>query len=315
MKKRSSVGLFAAPGKMRGLTLIELMIALLLGLLVVGAAIGIFLSNKRAYATTEGLGRVQENVRTAFELMARDIREAGGNPCDVDLPVANVINNGATQWWTNWGVGLQGYDQGALAGSLAGTDAIQLLSAGDESVTVSAHAGTTFTVASHPYVVGENLIVCDTQQMALFKTSGVTVTTIGHAASGGNCSNSLGTVPAACAAGAPAYLYKENAVISQLHASRWYVADNGRGGTSLYQATNGAAGQEVAEGVSDMQLTFLQPDADASNYVNADAVTNWGQVRAVRVVLGLRGTEALGTDGQPLRRQLEHVVTLRNRNL
>ncbi|QOW25342.1 PilW family protein [Lysobacter sp. H23M47] len=300
---------------MRGLTLIELMIALLLGLLVVGAAIGIFLSNKRAYDTTEGLGRVQEGVRTAFELMARDIREAGGNPCDVDLPFANVINSGSTNWWTNWGVGLEGFDQGALPGSLAGTDAIQLLSAGDESVTLQSHSGTNLTVAAHPYAAGQNLIVCDTQQMAVFKVSGTTGTTIGHAEGGGNCSNSLGIIPAACAAGAPPYLFKQNAVISQLHAARWYVANNTRGGTSLYQSIDGGAGQEVAEGISDLQLTYLQLDASASNYVAASAVTNWSQVRAVRVVMGLTGTAAVGTDGQPLSRQLEHVVTLRNRNL
>ena len=43
---------------MRGLSLIELMIAMLLGLLVVGGAIGIFVSNRRAYNATESLSRV-----------------------------------------------------------------------------------------------------------------------------------------------------------------------------------------------------------------------------------------------------------------
>src|SRR5690606_36986796 len=118
-------------------------------------------------------------------------------------------------------------------------------------------AGTNFTVPSHPYGAGQNLIVCDTRQMAVFKVSGMTSTTVGHDASGGNCSDSLGIVPAACAAGAPAYIYPRNAVLSQLHAARWYVAANGRGGSSLYQALDGAAGQEVAEGVSDLQLTYL----------------------------------------------------------
>ncbi|WP_242603149.1 PilW family protein [Xanthomonas vasicola] len=88
--------------RMRGVTLIELMIALVLGLLVVGAAIGIFLANRRTYSATEGLGRVQENVRTAFELMARDVREASGNPCVNTVPVANVLKTKASNWYTNW---------------------------------------------------------------------------------------------------------------------------------------------------------------------------------------------------------------------
>ena len=59
----------------RGLSLIELMIAMMLGLLVVASASAIFLSNRQTYRATEGLGRVQESGRMAFELMARDLRE------------------------------------------------------------------------------------------------------------------------------------------------------------------------------------------------------------------------------------------------
>ncbi|MFP3416601.1 prepilin-type N-terminal cleavage/methylation domain-containing protein, partial [Bacillus sp. SIMBA_074] len=51
-------------GRQQGFSLIELMIALVLGLLVVGAAIGIFLSNRQTYQATEGVGRAQEGVRT-----------------------------------------------------------------------------------------------------------------------------------------------------------------------------------------------------------------------------------------------------------
>src|SRR5690606_24678346 len=92
--------------KAAGFTLIELMIALLLGLLVMGAAISIFLSNRQAYTATEGLGRVQENVRFAFELMARDIREAGANPCGKHVPLVNVISGSDANWWTNLNSGV-----------------------------------------------------------------------------------------------------------------------------------------------------------------------------------------------------------------
>ena len=57
-----------------GLSLIELMIAIALGLLIVAATLSIFSSNKQSYRATENLGRVQESGRTAFELMSRDIR-------------------------------------------------------------------------------------------------------------------------------------------------------------------------------------------------------------------------------------------------
>lgn len=52
-----------------GMTLIELMIAMLLGLLVVGAAGGMLLANKRVYGSTETVNRIQENSRASFEIM------------------------------------------------------------------------------------------------------------------------------------------------------------------------------------------------------------------------------------------------------
>ena len=79
-QRTSRAGFRAAPG-VRGFSLIELMIALMLGLLVVGSASAIFISNRQTYRATEGLGRVQENGRMAFELLSRDLREAGSSPC------------------------------------------------------------------------------------------------------------------------------------------------------------------------------------------------------------------------------------------
>lgn len=93
----------------RGLTLVELMVAMVLGLLILGGVVSIFLSNRQAFRTSEQLARIQENARTAFELMSRSIREAGAVPCGSNMPVANVLKNASTQWWSNWGDGIRGY--------------------------------------------------------------------------------------------------------------------------------------------------------------------------------------------------------------
>ena len=94
---------------MHGMTLIELMISLVLGLLVVGAAIGMFVSNRQVFRATDNLSYVQENGRVAFELLARELRQAGGTPCSRNIPIVNVLNNTAA-WGTNWGDGVRGYD-------------------------------------------------------------------------------------------------------------------------------------------------------------------------------------------------------------
>lgn len=64
---------FAAQGT--GLT--ELMIALVIGLVLSGAAITIYINNKHAYQVQDNTARLQENGRFALHLLREDIRLAG----------------------------------------------------------------------------------------------------------------------------------------------------------------------------------------------------------------------------------------------
>ena len=59
-----------------GLSLIELMVAMVLSLLLILGVLQIFLSSKNTYTTNQGLSELQESGRFALDLMARDIRNA-----------------------------------------------------------------------------------------------------------------------------------------------------------------------------------------------------------------------------------------------
>ncbi len=320
----------SSPRHMQGLSLIELMIALVLGLLVVGAAIGIFMSNRQAYRATESIGRVQEASRVAFEMMSHDIREAGGNPCDKGTPVANVLNGAGAAWWSNWVDGIRGYDDGAAAPfgnapapvRVAGTDAIELKSGASGGVNVTAHAtgGAQFTVntVNHGFETGDIAMVCDGRQAAIFQVtsanSGMS-NTVEHAegvGSPGNCTTGLG-VPLLCAAGSVKKTFGPNSTMVRMYATAWYVGTNARGGSSLYQVRlNGGApqAQEITDGVTDMQITYREGGA----YVAAGAVANWANVTAARITITLQSLENVGPNGQAVQRQLVHTVSLRNRN-
>lgn len=320
----------SSPRHMHGLSLIELMIAMVLGLLVVGGAIGIFLSNQQTYRATESLGRVQENARVAFELMARDLRGAAGNPCGNNLPVANVIENPDTRWWTNWGDGIRGVD-GAFAqedpgNRVAGTDAVELMSGdGGGDVTVVSHnpssAQFALSTADHDLEADDVLMVCDNRQAAIFQMTGpnaTNATVVHNSGTGtvGNCTKGLG-VPVDCSStGGTPYEYGPNSKVVKLHAVRWYVGTNARG-NSLYRSTlrNGAVGnpEEITDGVEDMQITYLLPGA--TSYVNAAGVgTRWNEVLAARIEIVLEGDERVGPSGEVIERRLIHTATLRNRN-
>ena len=63
------------------MTLIEIMIALLIGVFLLGGIMLVFISSKQTYRTQENLSRLQENGRFAMEFLSRDIRMAGFWDC------------------------------------------------------------------------------------------------------------------------------------------------------------------------------------------------------------------------------------------
>ena len=332
----------AAPADIRGLSLVELMVAMLIGMVVIASASAIFISNRQTYRATESMGRVQESGRIAFELMARDVREAGGNPCGKDLPMANVINGAAATWWSNWANGIVGYDgaqaaaglaTGTAAGQrIAGTDAIELKSGDNASgVTVVDHNPTSaefhLNTANHTLDDNDIVMVCDFRQATIMQvtnaspgTNSNVVHNPGGGFSPGNCSKGLGFPTDCGSVNGTRYQYDANSMIVRLHAVRWYIGSDGNGGRSLFRAqltNNGAAvvvtPQEIATGVRDMRLQYLT--RDAANYRDAVAIgaNEWRDVTAVRIALDLQGEDRIGTDGQGLQRALSHTVMLRNR--
>ena len=60
-----------------GFSLVELLVALLLGTMVVVAGIQLLMTNSETYRLQNGMSDVQENGRFAIEYMMRDIRMAG----------------------------------------------------------------------------------------------------------------------------------------------------------------------------------------------------------------------------------------------
>ena len=63
--------------KESGLTLIELMVAMTIGLFLVAVIGNLFVGAKQTYRTQDNLARLQENGRFALELLGRNIRDAG----------------------------------------------------------------------------------------------------------------------------------------------------------------------------------------------------------------------------------------------
>lgn len=182
-----------------GFTLIELMIAMLLGLIVVAGVISIFLAGQRSYRTNQALGEVQDGSRIAFEMMAQDIRKAGLTGCNSKAPVANLLNNGpvgsggAPDWWVDFDHPIVGYGQGTAEDpasqttAVTGSDSLILLSAADSGFSVNATNDkgkkdedkknkaddSAFSVYESNVDLqdGDIVLMCDPGQAALFQIS------------------------------------------------------------------------------------------------------------------------------------------------
>ena len=69
----------------KGFSVLELMVALGLGLLVVAGIVQLFVGNSRTYEIVNAQARLQENARFAFEFISRPARMAGYYGCAPEL--------------------------------------------------------------------------------------------------------------------------------------------------------------------------------------------------------------------------------------
>jgi len=352
-----------SPRHQLGLTLIELMVALVLGLVLVGGVLNVFVANREAYRSTENLTRIQENARTGFDFMARDIREAGQNPCGTPL-VANVIRKtGAIPWWADWNkgtlIGVEGSQDRAdivafgttTHARVAGTDAVIVIRTEQNEKIMTNHdlASLEMTLQSVDGLDDDDVAVaCDLQSASIFQIGTVSTSLISISYDSSfaslNCGDELGYMsPVDSCPVAPTLpllpkTFSSGAMVAKLAASFWYVGYAENGQRSLYRTriikktisgvpTITFEPEEMVPGVQDLQMDYLTGTGTtlADNWVTADnavfdagnnawTTSNVNQAVAVRINMTLQSEENVGTNQQPIQRQLIHVVALRSRD-
>ena len=77
----------------QGFTLVELLVAMVMGLLVLGAVLSIFVNQNRTHAIQQEVAYAQQNVRAAMGLMVWDIRNAGHNPDNGSFEAIGAATN------------------------------------------------------------------------------------------------------------------------------------------------------------------------------------------------------------------------------
>lgn len=96
----------------KGITLIELLIGLVICALVIAAIYRVFIAQSKAYVVQDQVVEIQQSIRTAMEMMVRDIRMAGFDFDNSSSPVRItdfkpnppylVSGNSITVWYENF---------------------------------------------------------------------------------------------------------------------------------------------------------------------------------------------------------------------
>ncbi len=143
----------------------------------------------------------------------------------------------------------------------------------------------------------------------------------------GNCSTGLG-FPTDCSStiGNTRFFertdwHAQHLPFSQYYAAAWYVGYNLRGKKTLFRATitNEAIISEeldeMLEGVTDLQLEYLETnsDGDLNNaYVDADHIADWKRVVAVKLIAIIELPDLAHANNNQL--EWHTIVTLRSRD-
>lgn len=261
--------------RQQGLSLIELMIAVVLGIFVTGGIIQLFTNSQQTYRIQENLSRLQENARFAMNIITRDIRMADYSGC-----TRNSINNASNSLDTShagYALALHGFSQSIVgtngrAGislALDDPDSITIRAAFDSGITVQAPYGpiTSSNVsinAGSSLAQGDIILISDCTHADIFQISNSPGTSIAHTTGGASTPGNLNSV--ACPAGGAAHclskVYRGDASIFNL-TSNVYTIQMGAGG-SLALRRNGA---ELIEGIENMQILYGE-DTDNDNAAN-----------------------------------------------
>lgn len=337
----------------QGLALVELMIALVLGLVIIGAVTSVMLSNIQGFRTTRGLSQVQDAARVGFELLARDIRQAGNIPCGNDLTIVNILKpaqDSTIPWQYDWDNAVKGFSGStALSGvtnQIPGTESLVMLSAQASDAYMTEYDqgsnSASFKVGSsnpsgHSLRNGDILLACNEKLGTIFQMtngeggSGNIVVNTGNSTKPGNCSKGFGEFFGPCTTNGVRAPYAPNTVIAQFSATAWYLGDNGRpeeGGRSLYMARLGNSGGnaalnriEVASGVTDLRFRYrLMDTASFEDAATITAADRWADVNAVEISLDLLSQDqnistSATTNSGRLGRSFTSVVAIRSRSL
>jgi len=326
---------FSLPVKSQtGLTLIELLIAVVLGLVLSAGALLMFISNKQTATLQEQFAGVQENGRFATDILMREIRPVGYFGCGSATPVViNTLKAGTGIESFDFSRGVYGYeasgggwannndggspDSDITDEAVAGTDILMFKVVEGADCRVNNHevkaalgggCGCPYTkclgqetdkleVSAQCGLAEDDIvIISDCVNAAIFQITDVDTDSGVSEIQNKDDTNSPGNCTEELGS---SYV---NGSIMKMYANIFMVKNNASGVPSLYRYRNNVE-QELIEGVEDLQLTYGEDTSDngaVNVYRTADNVSDWDNVLSIRLNLLVRSLDTILENAQTI---------------
>lgn len=310
-----------------GFSLVEIMIAILLGLVIGYSILQIYMAQTQIYKASNSQDLILNTENAISNLVTPTLRAAGflgcstiqsaisnlnaggppplgtfnttpsmvvgysGDGPNITLTTVNAANDGTASNWTPTltpslvGQVIRGNDVIIVLGGNPGSHAVGIntITSGSNSFTVQSMDGT--NAAS-----GQFGAVSDCTKTVIFQITGATTTTITHNVSNGILENAASAFPVSFQAGSQ---------FIPLQQTAFFVAQGQGGQSTLMRAVlNGNAWtfEPLVPGIEIMKIQYgIGTNGTVSQYVAANAVTDWSRVYAIRMGFLIAGQVGSGS--------------------
>jgi type IV pilus assembly protein PilW len=330
----------------QGFSLVELMVATLISLFISYAVLEIYLAQSQLHRVSNSQAVIQSTQNAIINLVTPIVRSTGFMGCGTLVTAISNLNAGGPNPIATLNTNpimLTGYSGGGasftisqdnpandgnvndwtpsleptLAGNVQkGNDVLIVLGPTPDSFPLAItniDTGSSFLAVQSPpsttITAGQFGAVSDCGKAVVFQITSVAGTNINHTAGTAALENSSSNFPVNFAVGSQ---------FIPLQQTAFFVGQGPGGQSALMRATLVGVNwdiQPIVPGIEFMKIQYgIGSGGNITQYVSANAVSNWAQVYSVRIGFLIQGEVGSGTQGSNQFTVLDTQVTVPNDN-
>ena len=321
-----------SPRPLQGFSLVELMIAMVIGLVLMAGVITIFLGGQQTYRMTDELSRIQENTRFAIDRVQQDGRMAGFRG-GITFTITNHLDQNSPDYdvtlfdgppvigWEGSGTGPDDdhtiSESTAGAGNWSNGDGIPLPDAldgnvitGNDVLLINRLRDTQCPLDGNPQPPATTINTdgsCGIPQdeivvVAMDDLTGADFFQKTNAESAFTITRGGGQQPGNATPGADLLNHTDDSRVFVASSSAYYIGVGASGDLALFHRNligPNQVSEELISGVENMQILYGVNDGTnrrVIDYLPADQVSDWDSVGSVRLTLLLRSADRIRDD-------------------